>query len=300
MFVDLRALDQEVELDADLCVIGGGAAGITLARSFAGTDLRVLLIESGGFEPDESTQQLYLGREVGVRSSPLVRSRLRYLGGTTNHWHGWCARADPLDLVERDWIPNSGWPLGFAELDPWYDAACRLLGLDVPGREDSDEGPAALPLDARRLRTTFWQIDHPPTRFGEEFRHDLETASNLRVVLWANVVHLARARDRAAVEHVDLRSLDGRRGRARARHFVLACGALENARLLLIANAAQNDGLGNGHGLVGCFFMDHIQVDVGPLYPSRLDRIDFLLQRKHGGDVSYRPGFHLSEAVQRE
>jgi choline dehydrogenase-like flavoprotein len=318
VFADLRSLDQGAVLDADLCVIGAGAAGITLARAFAGTDLRLVVVESGGLTPDDATQQLYRGRSVGVDNSPLHGSRLRYLGGSTNHWNGWCAPADRLDLAARPWIPHSGWPLRLEDLVPHYEEGRRLLGLD-PVRfenvadiedeepsdvtearaDDADDAEAALPLDPRRLRTAFWQIDHPPTRFGEAFRGELAAAANVIVLLWANVVDIARSRERAAVEHVEVASLGGRRARVRARRFVLACGGLENPRLLLAANGVERDGLGNRHGLVGRFFMDHFQVELAAIYAGRAERFELLRQRRRASGISYRPGLCLAAALQR-
>ena len=126
-----------------------------------------------------------------------------------------------------------------------------------------------MPVDPARLRAVSWQIDHPPTRFGGAFRAELDAAANLRVLLWANAVALERARDRAAIEHVELRSLSGHRARVRARRFVLACGGLENPRLLLASRSVEPQGLGNRRGLVGRFFMDHFQVEFGPLFADR-------------------------------
>ena len=307
VLVDLRSLDQDTVLDADLCVIGGGAAGITLARSFAGRELRVVLAESGGLEPDDATQQLYRGADVGVRNVPLHRSRLRYLGGSTNHWHGWCAPFAAVDLEQRAWIPHSGWPFPLGELAPFYDRARRLLGLDplridgagdlVPAAAEQDAAP--LPVDPARLRAVSWQIDHPPTRFGEAFRAELAAAANLRVLLRANAVALERARDRAAIDHVELRSLSGRRARVRARRFVLACGGLENPRLLLASRSAEPQGLGNRRGLVGRFFMDHFQVELGPLFADRSERYEPLRQRRRASGVSYRPALLLAATLQR-
>jgi choline dehydrogenase-like flavoprotein len=302
VFVDLRSLDEGAILDADLCVIGGGAAGIALALAFAGSDLRVVVVESGGFDPDAESQALYRGESVGVRGSPLEGSRLRYLGGSTNHWHGWCAPIDAVDLEPRSWIAHSGWPLRFEELAPYLERARRLLGFTgEAGDQGADPagGEARLALDPDRLRTAFWEIDSPPTRFGESFRPELEAAANVVVLLWANATELVRAGDRSAVERVELRSLSGRSASVRAKHFVVACGGLENPRLLLASNRLERDGLGNRRGLVGRFFMDHFQIELGPLYAGRADRFELLRQRRRPGGVSYRPGLCLSESLQR-
>lgn len=86
---------KEAILRADVCIGGAGAAGITLAQALAGSHLRVIVLESGGQVRDEATQQLYAGANIGVPQPPLGASRLRWLGGTTNHWAGWCR---PLDI----------------------------------------------------------------------------------------------------------------------------------------------------------------------------------------------------------
>ena len=86
--------------DIDLCVVGAGAAGITLVRQFAERNERVLLIESGGFEFSQAAQSLYDTGVVGNRY-PISGSRLRFFGGTTNHWTGQSRPLEPIDFEER-------------------------------------------------------------------------------------------------------------------------------------------------------------------------------------------------------
>ena len=112
MLADARSLSDGVVLDADLCIIGAGAAGITLALEFTGSPVRVILLESGGLEFESNTQGLYAGRASdGLPYFPLDVTRLRYFGGSTNHWGRLCRPFDPLDFERRDWIPFSGWPI---------------------------------------------------------------------------------------------------------------------------------------------------------------------------------------------
>ena len=88
MFLDARTLPSGTAIETDICVVGAGAAGISIARELSGQPHRIALIESGGFEPEEPTQQLYDGRSIGRDYQPLDAVRLRYFGGTTNHWAG--------------------------------------------------------------------------------------------------------------------------------------------------------------------------------------------------------------------
>ena len=52
MILDARKIPDGQVLEADVCIIGAGAAGISLAREFRNKRFRVILLESGGFEPD--------------------------------------------------------------------------------------------------------------------------------------------------------------------------------------------------------------------------------------------------------
>jgi choline dehydrogenase-like flavoprotein len=90
MFIDAREIPDGESIEADLCVIGAGAAGITIAGEMIGTRLRVVVLESGGLEFDEQTQSLYEGRNIGFPDDAIHRDRLRFFGGTTNHWTGHC------------------------------------------------------------------------------------------------------------------------------------------------------------------------------------------------------------------
>ena len=88
MFDDAANVPRGTTLEADLCIIGAGAAGITIARELSGSPLRVTVLESGGFDYEVGTQALYEGRSIGLPYSNLSAPRLRYFGGTTNHWGG--------------------------------------------------------------------------------------------------------------------------------------------------------------------------------------------------------------------
>lgn len=269
MFEDARGLDEGARLEADVCVIGAGAAGITIARELSRSRLRVLLLESGGFEPDAETQDLYDGTSVGVPYYDLDVCRLRFFGGTTNHWTGVSRPLDPTDFERRTWIPHSGWPLVRQDLDPYYAGAHRLCGLEDPrytpdGRSGADAPP--LPLAGGPLKNILL-MKSDPVRFGRAYRDDIERAERVRALLHANVVEIVTNSAGRRLDHVRVRCLTGREFTVGARAYVLAAGALENARLLLVSDGARPGGVGNGRGLVGRFFMEHLNLVAGVLVP---------------------------------
>lgn len=125
MFIDINSLDERTGLEADICIIGAGPAAISMARDFIGTPVRVLLLESGDIEFDGDTQELYASDSVGIPYFALDQSRLRYFGGSSNHWDNWCGEFEPIDFRQRSWVPDSGWPFGLEELLPITTAHAR-------------------------------------------------------------------------------------------------------------------------------------------------------------------------------
>lgn len=255
MFIDARKIPDGTVVEADIAIVGAGAAGITLAHEFAGTRTKVALFESGGFDYDEATQRLNIGESVGQTYAPLDMDRLRFFGGTTNHWSGGCRPFDASDL--------EGWPFGPAALANFYRRAavlCQIGPVDVPLNSWArpDAAPLVFPVGSP-LATGLVQYS-PPTRFGPVYRATLDKATDFAVHLHANLVDIVLNAGGNAVDRMALACLSGTRFAARARLYVIAAGGIENARILLNANKQQPAGLGNGHGLVGRYFMDHCDV----------------------------------------
>lgn len=270
MIVSSATVEAGSHIAADLVIVGAGAVGITIAKRLSGTKLKVLLLESGGYEPDEATQALYEGVIAGQQTDPTDASRLRFFGGTTNHWAGWCRPLEESDFQKRaDW-PESGWPITRADLDPYYrDAAllCQVIPaqFDDMGfwqRQKGGQILKPLALDAGKLRTTLIQCS-PPTHFGEAYRADLEKAQNVRVLLNANVMELLpgtpgrKSKASKAVGKIVVRKQDGKSFTVAGRAVVLAQGGIESARLMLLSDKVHPSGAGNENDMVGRYFMDH-------------------------------------------
>jgi len=251
-------------------IIGAGAVGITIAKRLAGTKLKVLLLESGGNEPEEASQALYAGVIAGQQTDPMDASRLRFFGGTTNHWAGWCRPLEVSDFQKRaDW-PESGWPITRADLDPYYRDAAQLCQL-IPGqfddlgfwqRQKGGQILKPLALDAAKLRTSLVQSS-PPTHFGEAYRADLEKAQNVRVLLNANVMEMLpgtpgrKSRAPKSIGRITVQRPDKKSFTVTGRAVVLAAGGIESARLMLLSDKVHPTGAGNENDLVGRYFMDH-------------------------------------------
>ena len=265
-FQDARSLPGDTVLAPDLAIVGGGPAGISLALALAGSGKNVLLLESGGRSFEASTQKLYQGSETGVAYPALDGGRLRYLGGSTNHWGGWCRPLDEIDFESRPGLPYSGWPFARSEIAPYFARAQALVEAgpwiyDSADEAMSENGPL-LALDPGGVYTSWFQFSKTrggvlPTHFGDRYQDDLKRAANITSLLNANVTGIRLSRDALRVDHLDIATLSGNRFVVKPRFTVLAAGAVENARLLLASNDVMTTGVGNGNDLVGRFFADH-------------------------------------------
>ena len=264
MIHDARKLPDGEQIEADICVVGAGAAGITIATELAGSDIRVCLLESGDMEYDEKTQSLYAGDDTGYPYFPLDDARLTYFGGTTNHWAGWCRPYNADDFEKRDWVPHSGWPIARKEVEPYYERTRPILNLgpnDYTTEFWRDRtGLPEIALDKAKFETEIRQF-RTPTRFAEKYRNDLAGAGNIAVYLNANALELVTAGDASRVSRLRVATIDGPRFTVAAKSYVLAMGGIENARILLLSRGSQPAGLGNGHDLVGRFFIEHVRID---------------------------------------
>jgi len=260
MLIDFRETPDGTETESDVCIVGAGAAGISLARKLAGSGHSVCLLEGGGLQFEQHSQDLYRGANVGMDYYDLEESRLRFFGGTTRIWGGRCALLDHIDFERREWVPHSGWPINREDLDPYYRLAHEFFEL---GEFNYDEdiwtllGVPDQRFDAERIAPRLWRFDEVTERFGPSNCQDLIDSPRVRVLLHANAVHLQAGKDARNVEHIVIKTLDGQVCNVRARHFVLAGGAIENARLLLVSNDVETRGIGNRHDQVGRFFMEH-------------------------------------------
>ena len=313
MLLDARTVDDGQTLRAGVCIVGGGVAGIALALEFERQAIDCLMLESGGLVPDEATRDLYRGDNVGLPYVFADGCRTRCLGGSSNCWGGWCSPLRDLEMAHRDWVPDSGWPFSASTLEPYYERVHRFLRLGPVDYDLARWVDAIARRDVRRIPFPSGRIADmasqfsSPMRLGAVYQDSLERAAHVRTLLHANAVELHTDPSAQRVTRVAVRTLSGRHFNVEATTFVLACGGIENARLLLASNSTQAAGLGNGHDLVGRYFADHPRLSLGnvrfkrPWQRNKLYDIKFhylnRAVRAHGTFVSGQ--FVLAADVQR-
>jgi glycine/D-amino acid oxidase-like deaminating enzyme len=106
MIIDLEKTGTEPLSHASVCIVGAGAAGISLAVELAKLSVNVILLESGGLRQEPATQGLYESEVSGHRHDSIHTGRFRVFGGSTTQWRGQIRELDPEVFEVRSWIPG--------------------------------------------------------------------------------------------------------------------------------------------------------------------------------------------------
>lgn len=183
---------------------------------------------------------------------PLYGARLRFLGGSTNHWGGICRPLDRYDFSAKTAATETSWPIERRALSPYYRAAAEILDLAAP--------PGDQPVPGAELKRIYFSLGNP-TRLKDKYAETLRASTTLACCLTANLVALET--QEGSVTSATFKNYQGDYRLVRARYFVLACGGIENARLLLWCNQQAQGQLIPQHATLGRYWMEHPHATVG-------------------------------------
>jgi choline dehydrogenase-like flavoprotein len=283
----------------DVCVIGAGPAGISLARRLAANGLEVALMEGGDVDWTPESQEIYAGEITGLPYHDLDMARLRFFGGTSGHWNGFSREIDAGDFAPNPLNgAGDGWPIAKADLDPYAGEAATILDLGppTPARLSGLAYPGFTETRFRRSA---------PTRFGEKYLEEITAEPRIALGLNASLVDLRLDPGLGRVSHAVFRSLapDDPGFSVAARFFALCCGGIENPRLLLNFDSQMPGGIGNANDQVGRYWCDHPGVHLGEALfdgPPGLQDDSFFIStpefRARAGVLGMNLRFHAREA----
>lgn len=326
-------------LQTDIVIVGAGPAGLAIASEFLDGSRNVVVLESGGEERSSEFDELNQFVNKGHSRAPSDEMRCRMLGGTSALWTGRCGFLNEIDLEERSWLPHTGWPFDLDTLLPYYQRAGRILGIvgspvpDQAAQElwQSFDAPAWYGEDFKPM---VWQFSTSKSdsvdivrQFAAEdqasggnvgalqhsgapvavnvakhLRQPIENSKNVRVFTHSTVSEVEVSAE-GQVTGVKVLTPEKKSFSIAARCVVVACGGLENPRLLLDSRSTVPHGLGNDHDQVGRYLTDHPYVLVGTFDGDAGREIRRRMgSRWHPSEdrkFVYSLGLRLSEQAQR-
>ena len=269
MIIDLNKVENPEKFfkKFDLCIVGAGAAGIAIAQNLNSEKFSICLIEAGGEDYSYESQKRYDGnwtneifgqkQNIGNR---LLSDRLRYFGGTTNHWTGRCRRFDQTDFKKRSWIPNSGWPIQLKDLITYYKKAENILDLNFLDYDAELNDSNCIGDFFRKREFSFSQ----PTRMGNKYKRILNDSKNLTVVLNCNFKKLKYTESKENISGVICSNYKKNEFIILSDEVILATGGIENTRILL--NESLNRPINKTN--LGRYFMGHAIWKTGEFFYS--------------------------------
>jgi choline dehydrogenase-like flavoprotein len=244
----------------DVCIAGAGAAGITLALELSAAGLTVLLCEGGAQSFSAKSQDAYDGDLAGEKYYPLNTARMRYFGGSTNHWAGYCHPMQEIDFAPRNDLVVPGWPISFQDIWPHYERAGEIADLpndpwNYAALATAAKIPTILDPESGMESLAFrWPGN---AKFRELYLQQLTDAPNVTVAMNANLVDLEFGSGGTAISGAKFKNYNCNTYTASAKQFVISCGGIENAKLLLNFADSHTQFLDVAAN-IGQYFIEHL------------------------------------------
>lgn len=264
MIIDGRTVPDGTTLDADVCIVGSGFAGLSLALRLArDTRLSICVLESGGLTFDEATQSLAEAETTGQPYFPVHETRIRAFGGTSMSWGGCCTPLEAISFERRPWVGDGHWPFAATTLDPYLGDALEFCGVDAAEKRRMEAAFAAQSSAAALeggVVVPALMYATRPVRLGSVRRKAVHSARDLALYLHSTATEIEADDHGAHALGIRVRCLSGTTFRVQARAYVLAGGGIENARLLMVSRGSPGRGLADASGALGRYFMEHPRV----------------------------------------
>jgi choline dehydrogenase-like flavoprotein len=302
MIHDLRARDDApLTAKCAVCIIGGGIAGLISASRLSTSGRRVVVLESGDQKPLRQFDAFNLVEQTVETYQHAVDGRVRALGGTSNTWGGRIIPLTHHDMMPRDYLGLSGWPIDRADLDGFTPDIERLFRLDQTSYEELPASPSR--LDDNTLSGSHQDMiarwpKWPTFRRRNVallLRHTVAIKRNPEIWLNATVFDLLFDGVAGRLTGVTAKSVNGKRLTVTADWFILAAGTLETTRLLLQLDELTDHRAFAGCDALGRYFNDHLQIEVGRVKPIDSKRTN-LVFGPHIGGTTWR-SLHLETTV---
>ena len=299
MIIDANKLEKN-EIKTTVCIVGSGMGGsVSALEIMKDKQIDLLVVESGSMQTN--------GQSVSHHSTGCdfkAKTREIRIGGTSNLWGGICSPLDRIDFEKRDWIPHSGWPIEYNDIEPHYKEVAHyfnIFNFDLYDKiRNNDYGCYAgdiqnMPINTNLIAFKMFQQYDPPTRFLAKIKEATQQNDHQSLLYNATALELCSTSKNRKTDYLICHTPSGKKIKVYADIFIIAAGALETPRLLLNSHS-----LDNSANMIGKNLLDHpmanfIQVALKtPVEAHIFNRIRY--KSKHGVKFGVRP----SRQIQKE
>jgi choline dehydrogenase-like flavoprotein len=304
MIEDLGSLSEDIGIEEELAVVGAGPAGIVVALEAARHGISVVLLESGNLSFDPAVQELSEAAEWDRhRHAPLSLAVRRQVGGTSVIWGGRCVPFDPVDFASRSFLGVPAWPIGYEEIQSYFQRACdwMLCGRAAFSTSELPHLPSGIVpgfVDGGVHGSSLerWSL---PTNFGRIYQERLARSSRVRLLMGVTCTEIVCLSRGSRAQRLECRTNAGGRVLVTAKAFVVACGGLESTRLLMSSSGPEGEQLGNRSGHLGRWYMAHVEGSIANVRFSTPPRQTVYGYERDIDGVYVRRRFSFSEEYQR-
>jgi len=258
MLINSSDLKEGSVIETEICIIGSGAAGLSIASEFKGTNRSIAILESGA--PDFQKEVQALNKVTCTGRNVKATSRFRQFGGSTTAWSGKWLPLNQYDFKAKPWIAYSGWPIEYSDMTRYYQRAADMhQGPNIKSYFDEwpHDASASQKTDAELLPVSVYWLDVYNLDFSLTVGSFIEHDEHIDLYFSLTAVNISLNQDHDRVTYIEAITKNQRKIRIKASQFIVATGGIENARLLLASNTQMQEGIGNHNDNVGRFFMDH-------------------------------------------
>jgi len=235
-----------------LIIIGSGPAGITLSKKLADKGVASLILEAGGLDWTEKAQETCKGEVIGDKYFDLEYSHLKYFGGTSNHWSGWCRHLEEEDFQKRSDIEGYiGWPINKSTLLPFMAETNQILELPTLRERKTLRERNIDPY----LKEIEFGFSKPTVRFGQKYLNFFKNSKLANVCLNSYVLSTGAMNGR--INNIVVTGPDGSSINIKPDNVVFCLGGIDNSRILLWSNETSPEPVVKNTEVLGKYWFEH-------------------------------------------
>ena len=243
---------EKIKSSYDICIVGAGASGLVISEKLSKKH-KILIIEGGSFDISEKSQEIYAGKVIGDNYFDLTTTRLRYFGGSTNHWGGWVRNFDNGDFEKNEKLNLTNWPIKKKSLDFYLDEACKILNIKNYFKTSN--------FEISSFNKVIYQRVTEPHLFSKPYINKIKNSKNIDLCLNSNLIN-AEIKDQL-VTKILISDFKNYKKEIISKKFILCTGGLENSRILLWLKKNNPNSQIFSNDNIGKYFFEHPHLHVG-------------------------------------